>query len=83
MNGLDKDKHPITHELQYLGSQMRQSVIQSLKDNMKALATLREPNRKIGNLRYKSDYVSINLKQHRITTGSTMNIISAFKASRN
>ena len=46
---------------------MRQSVIQGLKDSLKALATLREHKRKIGSLRYKSDYVSINLKQHRIT----------------
>ena len=64
---LDKDRQPVTHELQYISSQMRQSVIQGLKDSMKALATLREHNRKIGSLRYKSDYVSINLKQHRIT----------------
>ena len=34
---------------------------------MKSLAALREHNHKIGSLRYKSDYVSINLKQHRIT----------------
>ena len=64
---LDKDRQPVRHELQYISSQMRQSVIQGLKDSMKALATLREHKRKVGSLRYKSDYVSINLKQHRIT----------------
>ena len=64
---LDKDRKPVTHELQYLGSQMRQSVIQGLMDNLKALAALRENNCKTGRLHYKSDYVSINLKQHRIT----------------
>ena len=62
-----KDRQTVIHELQYLGSQMKQSVIQGLKDSMKALAVLREHNRKTGKLRYKSDYVSINLKQHRIT----------------
>ena len=67
VHGLDKDRQPVTHELQYISSQMRQSVIQGLKDSLKALATLREHKRKIGSLRYKSDYVSINLKQHRIT----------------
>ena len=65
--GLDKNRQPIIHELQYISSQMRQSVIQGLKDSLKALSTLREHNCKIGGLRYKSDYVSINLKQHRIT----------------
>ena len=67
VQGLDKDRQPVTHELQYISSQMRQSVIQGLKDSMKALVALREHNRKTGSLRYKSDYVSINLKQYRIT----------------
>ena len=67
VQGLDKNRQPVTHELQYISSQMRQSVIQGLKDSMKSLAALREHNHKIGSLRYKSDYVSINLKQHRIT----------------
>ena len=67
VQGLDKDHQPVTHVLQYISSQMKQSVIQGLKDSMKAIAALREHNHKTGNLRYKSDYVSINLKQHRIT----------------
>ena len=45
VHGLDKDRQPITHELQYISSQMRQSVIQGLKDSLKALSTLREHNR--------------------------------------
>ena len=67
VQGLDKDRQPVTHELLYISSQMRQSVIQGIKDSMKALVVLREHNRKTGSLRYKSDYVSINLKQHRVT----------------
>ena len=67
VQGLDKDCQPVTHELLYISSQMRQSVIQGIKDSMKALVVLREHNRKTGSLRYKSDYVSINLKQHRVT----------------
>ncbi len=34
VHGLDKDKQPVTHELEYLGSQMKQSVIQSIKHNL-------------------------------------------------
>ena len=56
VRGLDKDRQPVIHELQYISSQMRQSVIQGLKDSMKSfLAALREHNRKTGHLRYKSD----------------------------
>ncbi len=67
VNGLDKDRQPITHELEYISSQMRQSVIQGIKNNMKCLASLRENNHKTGSLRYKSDYASINLQQYRVT----------------
>lgn len=67
VDGLDKDRQPVTHELKYLGSQMRQSVIQNLKDSMKSLSSLKKNSRKTGKLRYKSDYASINLQQHEIT----------------
>ena len=67
VNALDKDRQPITHELQYISSQMRQSVIQGIKCSLKSLSTLKKNNHTVGSLRYKSDYVSINLKQHKIT----------------
>ncbi|MBR0151045.1 MAG: transposase [Synergistaceae bacterium] len=67
VNGLDKGKQPVTHELQYLGSQMKQSVIQGIKYSLKSLASLKKHNHTVGSLRYKSDYVSINLKQYRKT----------------
>ena len=46
---------------------MRQSVIQGIKNSMKGLAVLREHNYSTDRLRYKSEYVSINLQQHRVT----------------
>ena len=64
---LDKDRTPITHELQYLGSQMKQSVVQGIKHSLKALAALKTRNHKVGSLRYKSDYVAINLQQFGAT----------------
>ena len=67
VHGLDKDKQPVTHELEYLGSQMKQSVIQGIKHSLKTLASLKKHNHTVGSLRYKSDYVSINLQQHRVT----------------
>ena len=73
VHGLDKERQPITHDLQYLSSQMRQSVIQGIKNNMKSLASLRDNGRKTGSLRYKSEYVSINLQQ----AGSTYKFYEA------
>ena len=67
VHGLDKDKQPVTHELEYLGSQMKQSVIQIIKNSMKGLAVLKKHNHIVGSLRYKSEYESINLQQHKVT----------------
>ena len=67
VHGLDKDKNPVTHDLQYISSQMKQSVIQSIKCSLKALSSLKKNNHQVGGLRYKSEYASINLKQHKIT----------------
>ena len=67
VQGLDKDRQPVIHELQYLGSQMKQSVIQGMKHSLKSLSALKKHNHTVGSLRYKSDYVSINLQQHRVT----------------
>ena len=39
---LDKDKQSVTHELEYLGSQTKQSVIQGIKHSLKGLATLKK-----------------------------------------
>ena len=67
VRGLDKDHLPVTHELHYLGSQMKQSVIQGIKHSLKGLTSLKKHNHAVGSLRYKSDYVSINLQQHYVT----------------
>ena len=67
VNGLDKDRQAVTHELQYLSSQMKQSVIQGIKSSLKSLSTLKKTQNKVGSLHYKSEYVSINLKQHKVT----------------
>lgn len=42
VQGLDKDKQSITHKLEYLGSQMKQSVIQGIKHSLKSLASLKK-----------------------------------------
>ncbi len=69
VQGLDKDGQPVTHELQYISSHMRQSVIQGLKDNMNSLVSLREHNREFANAKLlnlpKSYYLAITTYQNK------------------
>ena len=67
VQGLDKDRNPVIHELQYITSQMRVAVIDGIKHSLKSLTSKKKCNQKTGRLRYKSDYASINLKQFGIT----------------
>ena len=67
VHALDKDHNPVTHELQYISSQMREAVIQGIKHSLKSLSSKKKRNNKTGKLRYKSDYDSINLQQYRVT----------------
>ena len=67
VHGLDKTKQPVIRELKNLSSQMKQSVIQGVKHNMKSLSAMKKHSRKIGSLKYKSNYESINLQQYGIT----------------
>ena len=69
VQGLDKDRNPVTHELQYITSQMRIAVVDGIKNSLKSLSTKKKRNQKTGRLRYKSDYASINLKQYGIDMG--------------
>ena len=62
VHGLDKDRNPVLHP-----SVLRPSVIAGIKSSLKALSSLKKNSHKVGGLRYKSEYASINLKQHKIT----------------
>lgn len=54
-------------ELQYLGSQMKQSVYTDILANLKTLSTLKNKGKSVGKLKYCSEYRSISLKQFGIT----------------
>ena len=69
---LDKDGNREQVELDYLGSQMRQSVIADLQRNIKVLAKLKQNGYKVGKLNYRKEYKSVNLKQY----GTTYKILS-------
>ena len=64
---LDKDKNPIESEYQYLGSQMKQSLLTQMLSNIKALAAIKKKGKKVGKLKYRSECKAIDLKQHGVT----------------
>ena len=72
---LDKDKNPINYTLTKIGSQMKQSVLDQLKSNVKTLATLKKNGYEVGPIKFRTKVVSINLKQY----GSTYRIIGSNK----
>lgn len=50
-------------EFKALGSQMKQSIVAGARSSIKALASLKKQGKKVGSLKFKSEYTSINLKQ--------------------
>lgn len=64
---LDKDKNIVNVSLQYLSSQMKQSVLDGIFSNIRGLAKAREKGLKIGKLNFISEYTSINLKQANVS----------------
>lgn len=50
-------------EFKVLGSQMKQSIVAGARSSIKTLASLKKQGKKVGKLKFKSKYTSINLKQ--------------------
>ena len=63
----DKDKNPLDTKLTHLSSQMQQSVLQGIIQNIKSLAKSKEKGNNIGSLGFISEYTSIDLKQKNIS----------------
>ena len=63
----DKNRNDIETNIQYVGSSVKQAIIQDIINQIKGLSTLKKKGHKVGKLRYKSEYNSINLKQYNNT----------------
>ena len=50
-------------EFKVLGGQMKQSIVSGARSSIKALSSLKKKGKKVGKLRFKSKYTSIDLKQ--------------------
>lgn len=63
----NKDKELVESYLNYLGSSMKQEIVKGLCSSIKGLSVLKKHGNKVGCLKFKSEYNSINLKQYGIT----------------
>ena len=63
----DKNKNDIETTIQYVGSSVKQSIIQDVINQIKGLSILKKKGHKVGKLKFKSEYNSINLKQYNNT----------------
>ena len=58
-----KDKEEVISKLTYLSSQMKQEVLTSIFTSIRSLAKSKKKGNKVGELKFISEYKSINLKQ--------------------
>lgn len=54
-------------KLRFLSAQMKQSIVAGVRSSVKALSSIKKKREKVGKLRFKSKYTSINLKQFGTT----------------
>lgn len=64
VNVLNKNKEVETRELKYISARMKQSVLAGIQSSIKSLSRLKKNGRKVGRLKYISDYRSIDLMQY-------------------
>lgn len=63
----NKDRELVEDEFKYLGSQMKQSIIENIKSSIKGLSALKKNGHGVGKLKYKQRYTSIDLQQYGVT----------------
>lgn len=54
-------------KLRYIGSQMKQSVLTQIHNQIKTLSKLKTKGSKVGQLKYKKEFYSLDLKQYNTT----------------
>jgi len=72
VNGFNKDREEELKPINFLSSQMKQSVLDQVMQDISSLGAAKKKGRKVGKLKFVSEVNSINLKQF----GSTYKIFS-------
>lgn len=63
----DKNRNDVETSIQYIGSSVKQAIIRDIINQIKGLSVLKKKGHKVGKLKFKSEYNSINLKQYNNT----------------
>lgn len=63
----NKDFEDEEVKLRYIGSQMKQSVLTQIHNQIKTLSKLKAKGNKVGQLKYKKEFYSLDLKQYNTT----------------
>lgn len=63
----DKDGNDVPVHLSYITSSLKDSLVDRLKSQIRTLSTLKKHGKKIGGLKFKSEYTALGLKQLGIT----------------
>lgn len=63
----DKNKNDIVSEIKYLGTSVRQELIQQIRNQIKGLSELKKKGHNVGKLRFKSEFRSLKFKQYNNT----------------
>ena len=63
----DKDGNDVESELRFLPAKYKSSVYEVLKNSIKALSSTKKKGKKVGKLKFKSQYNSIDLNQYKNT----------------
>ena len=63
----DKDGNDVESELRFLPAKYKSSVYEVLKNSIKALSSAKKKGKKVGKLKFKSQYTSIDLNQYNNT----------------
>ena len=74
----DKDGNDVEYVLHYITSSLKDALVSRMQAQVKTLATLRSKGKRVGSMRFKSDYTSIGLKQlgvtHKIVSGNRIKV---------
>ena len=62
----DKDMNDVVSKLD-MGSQIKQSIVQLIRNEIKALSVSKKVGNTVGELKFVTDYTSIDLKQYGVT----------------
>ena len=67
VNILNKERKVEQRELKFLPAKCRQDVLYTLHNSIKGLSVLKKNGKRVGKLKFKSEYTSIELSQYGVT----------------